>query len=142
MFESCLEKQKKLKDLFVGLERDAQYQKIIELGQNLRKMNEADKVDENRVYGCQSRMYVKVRMDDDKLFFEASSDALISAGLAALLLSIYNEETPETVLKCPPTVLKELAIPSLLSPSRSNGLAALFTRMQQEAIKHLQFLAK
>ena len=137
MFESCLEKQQKLKDLFAGLERDAQYQKIIELGQGLKGMDEKDKVEPNRVHGCQSRMYLKSRMDDDKLFFEASSDALISAGLAALLLMIYDGESPETLLKCPPTVLKDLAIPSLLSPSRSNGLAALFTRMQQEALKHV-----
>ena len=69
--------------------------------------------------------------------FRAESDALISAGLAVLLVRVYDGETPETMLKCPPTYLEELGIPGSLSPGRAVGLVSLHRRMQQEAVRLL-----
>ena len=69
--------------------------------------------------------------------FEAEADALISAGLAALLIRAYNGETPEVVLKCPPSFIEELGINASLTPSRSNGLYSLHLQMKQEALRLL-----
>ncbi len=79
-------------------------------------------------------------MQDRQMHFVAQSDALISSGLAALLLAIYQKESPETVIKCSPTVLKELNFASYLSPSRANGLSSLYLRMQQDAVKAMQMV--
>ncbi|MCP5492695.1 MAG: SufE family protein [Chlamydiales bacterium] len=138
MFDECEKKQADLKQLFNSLkDREAKYNKIIELGRSLKPMAESAKTDENLVKGCQSRMFLTAHAENDKIYFEANADALISAGLAALLLHIYNEQPIETILKCKPTALQEIGIPGLLSPSRSNGLASLFKRMQLEALKFL-----
>ena len=69
--------------------------------------------------------------------FEAEADALISAGLAALLTQVYSGETPETILKCPPTYLDEIGISASLTPNRANGLYSIHLRMKQEALKLL-----
>lgn len=138
MFESCLEKQNHIKELFAGCrDEEAKYGKIIELGKNLRKLHTDLQIKENLVDGCQSQLYLHTELRDDKLFFEADSDALISAGLAYLLITVYSGETPETVLKCPPTFLEELEISSSLTPNRANGLYSLHLRMKQEALKCL-----
>ena len=138
MYETCLQKQEKLLKLFSNCpSNQAIYQKIIELGRNLHPLPQSDQIPQNRVRGCQSQMYLISTFKDGLMHYQASSDALISAGLASLLISIYHEETPEAVLKCPPKVLQELKIPSLLSPSRSNGLMSLYTRMQQHALSQL-----
>ena len=138
MTQSCLDKQSKLKEIFTPFkDPTAKYQKIIELGKELPALNAMDQTPANRVPGCQSQMYLVSTYSDGRMHFRATSDALISKGLAALLLMIYNHESPETVLTCPPTILKDLDIPALLSPSRANGLQSLYLKMKQEALKSI-----
>lgn len=138
MFTSCLQKQNQIKELFLSCSsEEAKYQKLIELGRLLPRLKNADKVPENIVKGCQSTMYLHTYAKDGKVIFEAESDALISSGLAAILLRVYSDETPETILKCPPTFLEELGISASLSPNRANGLYSIHLRMKQEALKIL-----
>lgn len=133
-FES---KQDKIKQIFAACSSaEERYKKIIELGTGLPPLDPSFKTEANRVYGCQSEMYLHTLLKDGLLVFTADSDALISKGLAALLIAVYSFETPTTILKRPPTYLTEIGIPQSLSPSRSNGLSSLFLRMQQEAIKY------
>lgn len=138
MFESCLEKQKKLKELFSSCSNDeAKYTKIIELGKALPRLHADFKITENLVHGCQSTMYLRSYLDGQKVNFEAESDALISAGLAALLLSVYSGEKPEVILKCPPTYIEDLGLSSSLTPNRANGLYSIHLKMKQDALKLL-----
>ncbi|MCB1108986.1 MAG: SufE family protein [Chlamydiia bacterium] len=137
MYSSCLVKQDAFKKLFNTGTRETKYHTIIELGKSLPPFLPEEQIEDNRVLGCQSQMYLSSTYTDGLVHFKAHSDALISAGLAALLLSIYDMEAPETILKCPPTILQELGIPSIVSPSRANGLLSLYTKMQQFALKYL-----
>lgn len=100
-------------------------------------MPEEHKREENQVIGCQSVVYLHSYLQEGKLYFIASSEALISAGLAALLLEVYNGLPPELLLQHRPTFLNELGIYATLSPGRSNGLSSMFLRMQKEALKSL-----
>ncbi len=137
-FESCLNKQQALKELFsTCLTAEAKYQKIIQLGQQLPSLREDLHTPDNLVEGCQSVMYLSSTYKNGCMIFEVYSEALISKGLAAILLFIYNEEAPETILKCPPTVLSELGIQQTLTPGRSNGLFNLYLKMKQKALKEL-----
>lgn len=137
IFNSCLKKQQILKERFLGCSQEQKYEKIIELGRSLPKMKESEKIPENIVKGCQSIVYLSSELLEGKLKFSASSDALISSGLAMLLIQIYDEEPPETVLQCPPLFLDELGIHASLTPGRSNGLSNIYLRMKQEALKFL-----
>ncbi len=136
MFESCLEKQKQIKELFATCSSDdAKYQKLMELGRNQQPLSPEEKIPSNLVRGCQSQLYLSSKLEGDHVVFQAESDALISSGLAALLISVYSGETPETILKCPPAYLDELGINASLSPNRANGLHSLHLRMKQDALK-------
>ena len=133
-FTSALEKQRALVEIFTNFsDPEAKYEKIIELGRSLTPLSEEYHTPENLVEGCQSRLYLRAFMQGDVIRYQASSDALISAGLAALLLAVYDHEPPEAILQCPPEFLQEIGIFSSLSPNRSNGLRSLFRRMQREA---------
>jgi cysteine desulfuration protein SufE len=137
-FESCLQKQEAIKAIFTACATpEARYQKIIELGRQLPAFNPLARIPDNLVPGCQSTMYLEVSTKDDKLFLNADSDALISKGLAALLIAVYSGETAETVANCPPSFIKEIGLHNALSPARSNGLASLYHKMRQEALKYL-----
>jgi sulfur transfer protein SufE len=127
-----------VKDLFMDCQNaEDRYQKIISLGKNLPPIAEKYKIPENIVPGCQSLVYLHTEMRADKLYFSAASDALISSGLAALLILAYDGTPPETILKHKPAFLEELEITNSLTPGRSNGLASMYTRMQQDALKFL-----
>lgn len=136
MFETCKLKQTQVKLLFDDcVSEEEKYNKIIKMGKLLPTFPDKEKVPANIVKGCQSVMYLKAALENGKIHFYMASDALISAGLAMLLLEVYNDETPETILKCPPDYLEELGIGASLSPSRANGLYSIHLRMKQEALR-------
>ena len=130
-------KHDKLKQIFSSCNSPEDcYKKIIQLGNALLPLDPSFKTEANRVQECQSALYLHTLYENEVMIFTAEADALISKGLAALLIAVYNHEAPVTIIKHPPTYLIEIGIPQSLSPSRSNGLSSLFLRMQQEAIKY------
>jgi cysteine desulfuration protein SufE len=138
LFESCLNKQEKILTLFSTCSTaQLKYEKIIELGRKLPPYPTEFKTPDRLVSGCQSQMYLHASSVDGKVHFQAYSEALISAGLAALLIAAYHAEPPEAILSCPPRFLEELGIHETLSPGRSNGLSNLFLKMKKESVKFL-----
>lgn len=137
VFDSCLEKQNRLKAIFIPLSPEEKYQKIIEMGRALAPLNPDSKTPETRIDGCQSLLFLETRHEDGKLYFNADSEALISKGLAALLIAAYSGEAPEVISECPPAFIKEIGLHLALSPSRSSGLIHLYHRMRKEALKDL-----
>lgn len=133
---TCEKKQEAIKVLFNQCKtQEERYEQIIELGRKAEAFPVKDKIPENVLEGCQSTMYLTARLENGCVFFSAASDALISAGLAALLVNVYSGETPESILKCPPTFLEDLGIAASLTPSRANGLHSIHLRMKQEALR-------
>ena len=112
------------------------YEKIIEIGKNLPNPLENIEYEANLVHGCQSIVYLSSSLNaKGNIFYQIQSDALISSGLAHLLLLMYQDEKIELTLFCPPLFIQDLGLPSALSISRSNGLASMYARMQQDAKK-------
>ncbi|MFN0065660.1 MAG: SufE family protein [Chlamydiales bacterium] len=113
------------------------YQQIIDKGKELTPFHPAWKTEENLVSGCQSIMYLHSELTEGKITYFADSKALISRGLAALLLAFYNGKEPEFVLKNPPIFLEKEGIVENLTPGRANGVASLYLKMKQQALAHL-----
>jgi cysteine desulfuration protein SufE len=136
-YKSFQEKQEEIKEFFsCGCTKsEIIYQKIIDVGLALPPFLPAWEQEKYRVPGCQSTLYLytEVKQPPGLLTFFATSDALISKGLAALLIWAYNHESAEVILRSPPHFLEEMGIPHLLSPSRANGLASIYTQMKKEA---------
>ncbi len=127
-----------VKELFKScITPEDRYKKILELATSLPEFDPAQKLPCNLVEGCQSLMYVHTYFLDGHLHFTAFSEALISKGLAALLYLVYNGQLAEVVLKNPPLFFKELHILPSLSPSRANGVASLFSKLQKASLKFL-----
>ena len=140
MFASCLARQAQLTREFLALpSTTARYERLMEMGRLLRGSGDSGlRQPNNLVSGCQSEVYLSAHLQDGKVYFSVYSEALISAGLAALLLEIYNGESVETVLCCSPKCIADMGILSNLTPGRSNGLASMHQRMKQEAARFLR----
>ncbi|HSX37267.1 MAG TPA: SufE family protein [Chlamydiales bacterium] len=133
-----IRKSEKIKNFFLSIPSiNDRYTALIEIGRKLPAPPLHLKIAENLVEGCQSRLYLSSSLIDRRIYFEATADAFISLGLAALLITAYNGETCETVLKEPPVFLTEIGIHAALSPGRSNGLSNIHLRMKKDALKFL-----
>lgn len=138
---SCLDKQTSLERRFHQLiDVQEKYALLIEMGRILhKKSNPLIALPKNLVRGCQSEVFLTGRSIDGEIFFDFYSEALISTGLVALLLDIYQGELGEVILKCPPLCLERLGLYTSLTPTRINGLANIYLKMQQEALRLLLY---
>ena len=114
------------------------YEYILWLGKKLKTPNNNILVPENKVKGCVSEVFVKASIKNGKLFWEGFSDALITKGLLAFLISGLDELTPEEVVMIDKKFIEETGLKSSLTPSRSNGFLNILLKMQSQAN---QFLA-
>ena len=114
------------------------YQYLIDLGRRLPEMPDSEKVDANKIRGCQSQVWLVAEQEDGRLQFRATSDAAIVSGLIALLLRIYSDRKPQDIVDTQPEFVKALGLESHLSPTRSNGLASMLKVIHNMATEALQ----
>lgn len=110
------------------------YRHIIELGRQLKPIDELYKTDKYKLSGCQSQVWINAKLEDGKIIFEADSDAAIVKGLIALLIKVYSNQTPDEILSSPPEFVKKIGIDNHLSPTRKNGLGAMMKQIQMYAL--------
>jgi len=114
------------------------YQYLIDLGRRLPEFPEAERVDANKIRGCQSQVWFVAKEKEGRLEFRAISDAAIVSGLIAVLLRIYSGKKPQEILDTPPDFVKALQPEAHLSPTRSNGLASMLKAIRDFAAGALQ----
>ncbi|MBF8262427.1 MAG: putative sufE-like protein [Parachlamydiales bacterium] len=127
----------KIKEMFATSTPEEKMIRLLDLGRSLPPYPGDQKTTPHLVPGCQSTLYLYSHLENGRVHFEACADALISAGLAALLIYVYSSESPEIILKTPPSFLANLGILDSLTPSRSNGLAHIHQRMKKDSLKFL-----
>jgi cysteine desulfuration protein SufE len=101
------------------------YQYIIDLGRRLPEFPEEQRVEKNKIKGCQSQVWFTAEKSDGRLQFQAISDAAIVSGLIALLLRVYSNRLPEEIAGTKADFVAALKLEQHLSPTRSNGLASM-----------------
>ena len=119
-----------LRDDFSFLEDwEERFRYIVELGRELEPMPEADKTEDHRVLGCQSRVWITSQLcdtDPTTLHFVGDSDAQLVKGLIAIVLDVYNDQTPEFIANSTSVISSPNSnSPSHLTPSRANGLNSM-----------------
>ena len=113
------------------------YEYILWLGKKLKEPHSEILVEENQVKGCVSEVFVKAKIKGGKLFWEGYSDALITKGLLAFLITGLNELTPNEVIKIDKKFIEDTGLKASLTPSRSNGFLNILLKMQSQAIEFL-----
>ncbi|HEY1069526.1 MAG TPA: SufE family protein [Thermomonas sp.] len=109
------------------------YQYLIDLGRKLPPFPDAWKTDEHRLHGCQSLVWIVAEGDADRLVFHAASDSAIVSGLVYLALRVYSGRGAREILATEPDYIAHIGLAKHLSPTRSNGLAALLAFIRDRA---------
>ena len=109
------------------------YEYILWLGKKLNVPNNSVLIPENKVQGCVSEVFVKASFKEGKLYWQGYSDALITKGLLAFLISGMNELTPKEVVNINNKFIEDTGLKASLTPSRSNGFLNILLKMQSQA---------
>lgn len=114
------------------------YQLIIEYGKELKKhpMPEQDKTPQNLIDGCQSSVWFTANYENGILSFKGDSDAILVKGMVALILQVINNHTPKEILDSELYFIDKIGLREHLSPTRSNGLAAMIKQIKLYALAY------
>ena len=110
------------------------YNYIIELGKSLPLIDPQYKTDEYRIEGCQSNVWLQAEYRDNRLYFTADSDAIITKGIINLLIRVLSGQTPDNILAADLGYIDAIGLKNHLSPTRSNGLLAMIQQIKRFAI--------
>ncbi len=110
------------------------YQYIIDLGKSLPLIEDAYKLDENLIKGCQSKVWMFSELEKDTVKFTADSDAILTKGIVALLLRVYSGQKPIDILESNTDFLDKIGLKEHLSPTRANGLVSMIKQIKMYAI--------
>jgi cysteine desulfuration protein SufE len=118
-----------------GDDWEAKYEHLIDLGKTLPSIKAEHKTDENIIQGCQSKVWLHTDQVGDKLYFTADSDAIITKGMVALMIRVFNGQTPKDIVQAKLEFIDKIGLKEHLSPTRANGLVSMINRMKRDAVK-------
>ena len=110
------------------------YEYMIELGKSIDLIDSKNKVDSNLIKGCQSKLWLFAELKNGKIIFSADSEAIITKGIAAILLRVFSNQTPFDVLNSDLKYIDEIGLKEHLSPTRANGLVSMIKQMKYYAL--------
>lgn len=123
-----------LEDLELFEDADDRREYLIELGENLKAIDNSLKIEANRIHGCLAMVWLHSTVRGGRIYFEADSDALITRGMIALLVRLMDGQAPQTILQTDLFALvNDIGLPSLITARRKNGLNRMIERIQKEA---------
>ena len=112
------------------------YEYIIDLGKKLPPLDNRHKKEENKIKGCQSTVWLHAEPKDDRLLFEADSEAVIVKGLASLLIRVLSNHPPEEIAQANLSFIDRIGMGQHLAQTRSNGLASMVKQMKLYALAY------
>jgi len=127
-----------LDDLSLFDDWEDRYRYIIELGNALIPLSEAEHSDAYKVPGCVSQVWLVTEHDGDKMIFRGDSDAHIVRGLVAILLDLFSGKTADEIVTFDAkAAFDKLGLGEHLTPQRSNGFQAMVRRIRNDAAASL-----
>ena len=103
---------------------------IMELGGELGSLPEEDRIEENIVKGCQSKVWMTAVLEGDRIQFKADSNTAITKGLVSLLVRVMNQSSPQDVINAEIYFPKQIGMDRFIGTQRSNGFASMIKQMK------------
>ena len=110
------------------------YEHMIELGKALPLIDKTHKTEENIIKGCQSKVWIHAHLDGDKGKFTADSDAIITKGIIAILIRVFSNQHPRSIIDSNIDFIDNIGLREHLSPTRANGLVSMVKQIKMYAV--------
>lgn len=115
---------------------EEKYQYIIELGQKLKPLNAEFKIDDNKIKGCQSSVWLTANENNGVIDFTADSDSVFVKGEIALLMEVLSGQTPDAIVNAELGFIDQIGLRSHMAQTRANGLVAMIKQMKLYAVAY------
>jgi len=112
------------------------YEYIIDLGKKLQPLEPGFKIEENKIKGCQSQVWLVADENGGRIFFKADSDAVIVRGLVSMLIRVLSGHTPAEIIQAKLDFINKIGMTRHLAQTRSNGLLSMVKQMKNYAVAY------
>ena len=112
------------------------YEHMIDLGKSLPLIDSEFKTEDNIIKGCQSKVWLHADLDNEKIVFSDDSDAIITKGIVAILIRVFSNQSPDTILNTSTDFIDEIGLKEHLSPTRANGLVSMVKKIKMYALAY------
>ena len=113
------------------------YEYLIELGKSVPVINQDNKIEDNIIKGCQSKVWLHAEIDNGFVKFYADSDAIITKGIISLLIRTFSDQKPKDIIDANMDFIDKIGLRQHLSPNRANGLNNMIKKIKFYAIAFL-----
>jgi len=110
------------------------YEYLIELGKSVPVIDDSNKIEENIIKGCQSKVWLHAEKNNELIEFYADSDAIITKGIVSLLIRTFSNQKPEDIINANLDFIDKIGLRQHLSPNRANGLNNMIKKIKFYAI--------
>lgn len=110
------------------------YNYLIEMGKDIPVIDPKFKIKSNLITGCQSNVWLNAEYKNGLVWFSADSDAVITKGIAHLLIRVFSGQKPDEIINADLHFIEEIGLTEHLSPTRSNGLVSMIKQMKMYAL--------
>ncbi|MEM8828562.1 MAG: SufE family protein [Cyanobacteria bacterium P01_G01_bin.19] len=111
------------------------YEQLLWYAKKLPEMPASAKIEDNKVKGCVSQVYITATMENGIVSYQGDSDAQLVKGLVAFLIEGLNDLTPEEIIQVEPDFIEDTGLKVSLTPSRANGFFNIFQMMKKKALE-------
>lgn len=112
------------------------YEYLIDLGKKLKDFPEDQRIDDNKVKGCQSSVWLVANRENGSITFKADSDSTIVKGLIAILMRVFSGQSPEDIVNAKLEFIDKIGLRQHLAQTRANGLGAMIKQMKMYALAY------
>ena len=110
------------------------YELLCDYGRALKGFPEEQRTKQNLIEGCQSQVWFTAALKDGRVIYQADSDAILVKGIVSLLLRVLSNQPAKDIASSDLYFIKQIGLQEHLSPTRSNGLAAMLHQMKLYAL--------
>ena len=122
----------------LGDDRESTIYYIMEIGDKLPPFPENERTEENIIKGCQSKVWLTTKFENNKVIYLADSNTDITKGLISLLIRVLSDRTPREILDTELYFIDKIGMSSIIGSQRSNGLASMIKQMKLFALAYQQ----
>ena len=126
MIEERMKQQAELMEPLVGHDR---LHYLIDIAREVEPLTEQEKIDENKIRGCASNLWLVGQCIDGLMYYKHDADAFITKGTAKLLVDLVNGARQSDVAKLTLESFNGLGIKELLTMQRQIGFGSLIEKI-------------
>ena len=109
------------------------YKLLIDMARKAEAFPEEFRLENFKVHGCLSQVWMVPKYTEGKLKYLVDSDAQIVKGTVTLISDIYSNSTPSEILANDRNLMEELDLGNILSMNRRNGAYNMLSMIKQQA---------